>query len=194
MKKHINLLHKNREYERIEHTFFLFRRITLFLGLIAFFLILALFFAQKQSESTYGQLLNTKGLYLKQQIQIKDMQQKVLYADDKTNFIKTVTKTDLNFAPYYALLKQSLFDNLVDNSSASATIDTLHFDNKRDVQIKMTLQNEDALTLFLRTVESDQFLELFQTVELTKLAGVGNGTRYEATIHGVLKPVPNEIF
>lgn len=194
MKKHINLLHKNREYERIEQVFFRFRRITLFLGLVAFFLVLGLFFLQKQSESTYSQLLNTKGLYLKQQIQIKDMQQKVVYADDKTNFIKTVSKMDLNFAPYYALLKQSFFDNLVDSSSQSATIDTLHFDNKRDVQIKMTIQNEEALTLFLKTLESDQFLRLFQSVELTKLTGVGNGARYEATIHGVLKPVPNDIF
>ncbi len=194
MKKHINLLHKNKEYQAREKRFYYLRRGTFFFGIFMVSSIAILFFLKNDQQIKYTALLDIKERYLRELVANKDEQEKVLYANERVEFIKNTVEKDSNFAPYYILLKQALFDRIDTSSTQSATIEDMHFDKKHSIEFKVNLYNDQSLTAFLSGLESEPVLNLFQSVELTKFNSIGTNHYYEATIKGVFKPLKNDLF
>lgn len=193
MKKHINLLHKNREYETQEKRFYYIRLATVALGLVAVILIATLFIIKSQEEKQYSQLLTSKEQYLRELLAVKDTQEKIAYVNTRADYLKNVVKEDVNFAPYYDVLKRTLFDPIAIGSSNSAEIKRIHFDNNQSVELQINLYSDAALNTYLSTLESEQFLSQFQNFALFGFKIVEGGTSYGTTIKAIFKPLQNKL-
>lgn len=189
MKKHINLLHKNKKYREKEKSFYYLRRITVIVGVVTVCLVVVVFFISSAKRQEHSVLLISKERYLKELLTLKDSQEKVAYVGDKTEYLKSIAKKDSNFTAYYSILKQSLFDVVDTTSTSSALIEDMHFDSKQTIEFKINIFNDEALATFLGILESDNFINYFQTLELTKLTSAREGNIYALKIKGVFKPI-----
>lgn len=193
MVKHINLLHKNREYEAQEKRFYYLRTLTLIACAVGFLLVSIMFIAKSREEKQYSQLLTTKEQYLHELLSIKEDQEKIAYVDSKADYLNKIVIKDANFAPYYNLLKQTLFDSIAVGSSDSAEVKRIHFDNKQSIELQINLYSDAALNAYLTTLESEQFLSQFQKFELIGFKIMNSGSSYETIIKAIFKPIKNKL-
>jgi hypothetical protein len=161
MKKHINLLLKRPGYKKIELFFDYFKIVTIFIGFCSFASAFVLFLVVNSARAEYNSLLVQKQQYLQDINQKQDIEKKALYINQKSSTVNTILKNDLNFLPYYTLLQQYL---PLDSNAAS--IESIEYNNKREVEIILAFNNYAEFYNSLANLQDQKFLSIFESLKL----------------------------
>jgi hypothetical protein len=161
MKKHINLLLKRPGFKKVEVFFDYFKIITVFIGFCSLASAFVLLLLIGSVKAEYNGLLNQKTQYLQDISQKQDIEKKALYINQKSSAVNTILKNDLNFLPYYTLLQQYL---PLDSNSAS--IESIEYNNKREVQIVLAFSDYTEFYNSLSNLQNEQFLSIFEVLKL----------------------------
>lgn len=161
MKKHINLLYDRRDYIYIETIFLYFRRLT-YIFFAVCLLITAISFVLKEIEKKkYTTLLSKKEALLKASLSGRDFETKTLFVNDKASEANQYLADDVNFLPYYELLKQYL-----PVSTTSAEIKLISHDNKKNTSFVVEFSDHDSFIEFIDRVEDPTFLDIFNELSI----------------------------
>ena len=161
MKKGINLL---KTQKRLIHLEIFFNKIkggtiVIFFIFLATYLVFYYFlFLQKQKIAG---LVSEKKVMLDYFLQNKEVEAKFIYFRNKQKQIGNILKQDVNFFPYYNLLKESL-----KQVNVEAQLDSVVIDKSKSVSFNLSFNNYSGLLTFLKFAESDDFLQNFNQLSL----------------------------
>jgi hypothetical protein len=188
MKKHINLLIQKNDYKKKETIFYRLRIITGVLAIISIISLFIIFFLQQQINSEYQKLLSKKEDYLRQITKKKEIEKQILYFNEKSNVFKQILKNDVNFLPYYRILRAYL---LV--STESADINFIKYDNKKTVEFVLSFSNYIEMYNSLSNFEDKKFLTIFDNLILNSINFSEMKTKnYQLSLKGRLKQLSVE--
>ena len=161
MKKRINLLKANKRFVDREIIFLKIKNslITLFFLLLLINITLYIFLLQQSQKIVL--ISNQKKELLDFFIQNKEADVKFAYFRNKEKQLNDILKEDVNFYPYYELLKGSL-----DNFAVGAKLHAVTIDKTKATNFTISFENYDNLISFLRFAESDDFLHNFNQLSL----------------------------
>lgn len=161
MKKKANLLLRKKNYQQLEKFFAYFRVVTFFLVAALFISIISLFLLMNSIKTQRQKLTAAKELLLTSIISRKDIETKALYFNQKGVALNTYLKDDVNFLPYYNQLQTYL-----PISSQSASIESIDYDNKRNVSVVLKFTNYDDFYNSLSSLQNSRFLSIFDSLSL----------------------------
>lgn len=161
MKKRINLLKGHRTLAEKEGIFIKFKNLLI----VFFFLILAvnivIYLLLLDQNDNISQLNLLKKEFVEFFIQNKEADAKFAYFRNKEKQLNDFLNQDVNFYPYYNLLKQSL-----DNFAQGATLFLVEIDKTKSTNFTISFDNYDDLLAFLKFAESEDFLTNFNQLSL----------------------------
>jgi len=161
MKKGINLLKTQKRFIHLENFFSKIKGGTIlifFIFLTTYLVFYYLLFLQKQKIDG---LVSQKKVLLDFFLQNKEVEAKFVYFRNKQKQISNILKEDVNFFPYYNLLKESL-----KQVNVEAQLDSVVIDKSKSVSFSLSFNNYSGLLSFLKFAESDDFLENFNQLSL----------------------------
>ncbi len=186
MKKYINLLSKKKDYQKKEKFFNLFRKITTLLGIVTIFILLSLFVVYQKIKSQHQSLLSKKEDYLNQLILKKDVEKQIIYFNEKSSLFNNILKKDVNFLPYYRILKTYL-----PVSTESADISSIKYDNQKIVEFALSFSNYEDLYNSLSNLENEEFLNIFDDLTLQSInLSETKIKNYQLSLKGKFKTLP----
>lgn len=189
MSKQINLLSQKKDYQKKEKFFSLFRKITLLLGIFTMLSLFTIFFIHKKIKTQYQTSLSKKENGLNQLILKKDIEKQVVYFNEKSSFFNKILKEDVNFLPYYRILKTYL-----PVSTESADISSIKYDNRKTVEFALTFSNYEDLYNSISAFEDEKFLNLFDELTLNSINLSEIKTKnYQLSLKGKFKALPVEL-
>lgn len=162
MKKGINLLIKQQRYQNLEKTFEKIKT-----GVVLIFILFlisygaAYYFLSQQSKQTKLLNLQKKDI-LDFLVNNKEVEAKFVYFRGKEKQLGDIIKQDVNFLPYYNLLKNSL-----KNSTPEAKLDSVVIDKNRKVSFIVSFGDYNGILSFLKFAETDSFLHNFNNLVLS---------------------------
>ncbi len=165
MKKHINLILKQKRYQELERIFGHLRSLVVVMIVVFFVLSIVYFFVLSQKKSELNALNSQKKQYLDYLLQNKEIEAKFVYFNSKEKNISTILQNDVNFYPYYNVLVESL-----KNSSPAATLETVLISKDRTTDFTLNFPEYNSLLSFFKFIESDIFLKNFSTLNLISLS------------------------
>lgn len=165
MRKRINLLKANKKFVETESAFLKLKNFAILIFFIFLAVNLALFFFILRQNQKLSALTEQKQLLLNFLIDNKEADAKFSYFRGKEKQIKQVLLEDVNFYPYYNLLKDSL-----DKFAVGANLYSVTIDKTKATSFTISFQNYDNLIDFLRFAESDEFLKNFNQLSLVKFS------------------------
>ena len=160
MKKRINLLITQKKYLNLES---LFEKLKIF-SIFCFFIILigslVAYYFLLQQKREIDLLSDQKKEVLEFLLQNKQVEAKFVYFGNKQKQLTENLKEDVNFLPYYNLLKESL--------NADAGLESVSIDKSKTVTFNLNFADYSDLLNFLRVAENDDFLKNFNQLTLVK--------------------------
>ncbi len=189
MKTGINLITKKRQY-LIYESFFSKLRISLFLGLVIFFIYIFFVFTLLISKNNYFNKLryekNRLEAYLKENSQVE---KEFIYFRNKQTQIEDILKTDVNFIPYYNLVRDSL-----QSATPEPQLDSVIIDKDRSINFTLNFQDSPSLINFLKFAENDSFLHNFDKLLISQFSIIQDRqtTNYKLNLIGKLIPISYE--
>ena len=181
--KRINLLLKKKDYHKIE-LFFHFLKIGVYI--IGFFLIISIVYAFKSGRKQVRELSTLLEEQRNTQRAIgkdEDIKEKLLLLSVKNSQLKQFMKNDVNFLPYYKLLRETL-----SHSTSAAALDNVTIDKDKNVNFDVFFPNYDSFINFFNFAESDNFLGKFKKLTLNNFAANEKSTnKYKLSFTGVFK-------
>jgi len=188
MKRYINLLTQRKDYQKKEKFFSRFRRMTTLLGVVTILFLIIVFAIEEKIKKEYQTLLAKKQDFLNQLISKKDVEKQIIYFNEKSNFFNKVLKEDINFLPYYRVLKTYL-----PVSTQSADISMIKYNNTKKVEFVLTFSNYQDLYNSLSNLENEKFLNLFDELTLNSINLSETKIRnYQLSFRGRFKPLPSD--
>jgi len=188
MKKQINLLLQQKDYKKKEKFFSIFRKITVLLGIATVLCLFTIFYIDKKTKTQYQILLSKKEDYLKQLILKKNVERQTVYFNEKSNLFNKILKEDINFLPYYRILKTYL-----PVSTQSADINSVKYDNKKTVEFALSFSNYEDLYNSISAFENEKFLAFFDELTLNSINLAETKTKnYQLSLKGKFKTLPVE--
>lgn len=190
MKKHINLVIKQKKYQDLEKAFKKLKMVAIIL--VGIFIGLSILFLgflyvkktelekiQTEEQSLYD-YINTN----------KEAEAKFSLFRGKEQQINTILKKDVNFYPYYNLLVESLSKS--DNSgSNSATLDSLSINSERQAKFTVAFNTFDELISQFKYFESEAFLTNFTQLSVVNFNPVeqAKASTYRLNFEGTFKQI-----
>ena len=111
------------------------------------------------------------------------MEAKFIYFRNKERQVSKILTEDVNFYPYYNLLKDSL-----QSSSPEATLETVLIDKNKTVNFMVSFESYQSLLEFFKFAESDNFLANFSTLVLSNFSNAKSvPQRYELGFKGAFQ-------
>ena len=165
MRKRINLLRANKKFADRQA---LFNKIKNFIIVIFFLLLtvnLAIYYLLLGQNKTLSRLNDQKKQYSEFFLQNKEADAKFAYFRNKEKQLTDILSQDVNFYPYYNLLKDSL-----DNNSVNAQLYSVSIDKTKSTKFTISFDNYGNLIEFLRFAESDDFLKNFNQLSLVNFS------------------------
>lgn len=188
MKKYINLLSQKKDYQKKEKFFRLFRGTTTLLGIITILFLLTIFFIDEKIKKEHQTLLSKKKDFLNQLILKKDVEKQIIYFNEKSNFFNKILKEDINFLPYYRVLKTYL-----PVSTQSADISLIKYNNTKKVEFALAFSNYQDLYNSLSNLENEKFLNLFDDLTLNSInLSETKIKNYQLSFKGRFKTLPSD--
>ncbi len=172
MKKHINLLTKKKDYTQREKYFRYFRRTTLILSIVTLSLFFTIFIVKRGDEIEYEELLKRKQVFLTDSLSNKDRETKISYINQKGTYFKKVSANDMQFLPYYSVLESYLLRSTGFDSTESAKIQEVKFNNKRNIEMSIIVTGKDRLLSVMNALESDSLLGSFESLIVDKISTI----------------------
>lgn len=160
MKKRINLLITQKKYINLDNFFEKLKIVSI----ISFFIILVgclvVYYFLLRQKQEINLLSEQKKDLLEFLLQNKQVEAKFIYFGNKQKQLTDNLKEDVNFLPYYNLLKESLH--------ADAGLESVSIDKSKSVSFNLSFANYSDLLDFLRVAENDDFLKNFNQLSLVK--------------------------
>jgi len=98
-------------------------------------------------------------------------------------------KNDVNFLPYYKLLRET-----ISYSTTAAVIDNVVIDKNRNVNFDLLFPNYNSFINFFKFAESDSFLGKFKELTLNNfVANEKNLNKYKLSFTGVFKNLSGQL-
>ncbi|NMB83753.1 hypothetical protein GYA28_00510 [Candidatus Roizmanbacteria bacterium] len=161
MKKRINLLVKQKKYLQIEELF-KYIKLGVVVTTVIFFVIISVYLLLlSSSKRKIDILIVEKKQLLEYVLKNKEVEAKFKYFHGKNSQIQTIMKNDVNFYPYYSLLKESL-----KNASPEPVLESVVIDRTRATTFTLSFNNLTSLLTFLKYAESPGFLSNFSELSL----------------------------
>lgn len=187
MKKRINLLGIKREKKFFYSNKLIFY--TTVLGFIFFIIFLYLSNLQVNLRKQLNNLNNDKQANLNYLLENKDTEAKLRYFKTKQTQLNRYIQDDVNFLPYYSLLKET-----ISTSSESAAIGSIIIDKNKETEFVVNFSDYPSIINFLNYAEAEEFLKNFTKLSLTNfdlLAEEGRDSykSYELKFKGKFKPI-----
>ena len=193
MTKRINLLLKRKDYLRKELIFNRLRLTTYMLGLLTLLILIGLYFINSRTDGEYVRLLSAKEFILKQLIDKKNEEKKLITFVEKSDFYNKTVKSDINFQSYYYRIQESLLPAVSGDASSSASIVNISLDNKRLFKSVIRVNTDTALFELLRHVEDSKLQNTFEDLALESFSIKINPTYYEIVLTGIIKESEKKI-
>ncbi len=188
MRKKINLLLTKKDYQKNEKHFGYFRTLTVIFGAISFVCLLIVFFNSNSLDTNISKLEIEKETYVKEMIKRTDQEAKINLFTDKNNYLKNVIQNDVNFVPYYDLIKKNL-----PISTDSARIEKIDFNNKKEIIMVLSFADYEAFYNFIGHLQDKSFLNIFKRLTLDSFTiSEQSGNNYQLTFKGVLNPLKKD--
>lgn len=161
MKKHINLITKQRKYYQADAIIRYFRIVITALGAIFIVVNLIFFIILYREQSSVETLLNDKKNLLDYLIKNKESEARFIFFNTKEKQVATILKGDVNFYPYYNLLSDSL-----KRASPEGELQALILDKDKAVSFTIGFKDYPSLISFFKFMETDEFLKNFTDLTL----------------------------
>jgi len=161
MKKRINLLIKQKKYLQEEKLFYYLKISTYVIFAIFFisFIFNTLFLIQNKKNLDLKK--KEKEMYLQFLLKNKEVEAKFVYFQNKSSQVKNILKNDVNFYPYYSLLKESL-----KYASPEPVIESISINKDRTTTFVLGFDSTSQLLVFFKFAESPEFLKNFSELSL----------------------------
>lgn len=179
MKRGINLLKGQKKYIDLDALIKQLKIaiafiIIIFLVSYAFFYTILLSQRQKIDD-----LSLQKKAILEFLLKNKQVEAKFVYFRNKEKQLSDILKDDVNFVPYYTLLKDSL-----KSTTPEAKLQSVVVDKSKAVNFLVNLENYSSLISFLRFAESDEFLKNFNQLILSGFSSSSEIKNYQLGFRG----------
>lgn len=185
MKKRINLLVKQKDYLKIESYFKILRYSTFVIVAIFIVYIAFYYYLQMMQSKQLSNLLNEKNGHLNYFIQNKGVEASLMYFAKKQKNLQEFMKNDVKFLPYYKLLTDTL-----KYATTEAALDDINIDKKRNTEFTVSFQDYDAFRNFFEYIETDTFLDKFNTLVLKNFSTIKTQkSTYKLTFSGSFKEI-----
>jgi len=185
MKNRINLFKRKPQQDYISTNAPKFKRYLSGAGLLLFVFFLFIISQVVRLNTAQQNLLKQKETYLKYLLDEKDIDANMRYFKSKQTQVNTYLKEDANFLPYYQVLKDSL-----EKTSDSVILDTIEIDKGRNTRFVVKFNDSDEMLLFLKYIESEDFLKNFASLTLQSFnlnQQQAKANRYQLELLGVFK-------
>ena len=182
-KKRINLLLRKRDYHQVELFFHILRLSVYGIGLFLVVVIIIVFWvSQKQSKQLSSLMKEQRNI----QLAIKkkqDVKERLLLLSVKNSQLKKFMGNDVNFLPYYKLLRET-----ISHSTTAAILDNVVVDKDKNVNFDVLFPDYNSFIDFFSFAESDDFLSKFQRLSLNSfVADEESVNKYDLSFSGVFK-------
>lgn len=171
----INLLLYKEDYRNVER---LFKRIRLFALFYSAFLVITLvvFYIMNINVKTSVSKLEIEKQRLLGLLTSRSKEEAgLIYITKKAGLIDQYLVKDVKFLPYYNFM----LDKVKAVGSPSASLETFAVDNNRKATFSITFTSAQSMLEFLKFIESDEFLNNFDSLVATRIGRVvseGQGT------------------
>lgn len=165
MKKRLNLFSRKKRFDSFALFAMQVKRIGTLAGIVLFGIFLFVIIQTFMLRSQLQDLTKKKELYLSVLSQEKDTEANIRYFKGKQTQLYNYEKDDARFVPYYSVLLKVLSLS----SSHSATLDSIEIDKNRATSFIVKFSDYDSMVEFLKYVESDDFLNNFETLSMASL-------------------------
>lgn len=184
MKKRINLLYSRKNYAQIRNLVKYFRLFTYFLGLVTIVALSSVFALKSLMKTKYDLAAGKKQELLKESIRNKDLEHDALFMNDKSIAFNEYLSQDVNFLPYYRILR-----NYLPVSTSSASINLIGYDNKRNTSFTIEFSAYEDFIGFIENVEDEKFLSIFEKLQLESFSiSEKKAANYRLRLVGKFKP------
>ena len=185
MSKYINLLLKGQTYRQQEKIFEKIRTASFVIGFICITSLAVVFLLKTVKEVERARLLSQKERLLSELLNKRDIEKKVIYFNDKSVEFENILAKDVNFLPYYRLLV-----NYLPISTGSAEIESMKYENEKNVSFTLNFSDYDVFYDSLNNLEDLAFLKIFERLSLEEFSITGESTNnYKVSFSGKFKPV-----
>jgi hypothetical protein len=161
MKRRINLFQKKERTDPLSIYATRIRGSITYAGVVIFILFNLVIFLLVGVRRKYDGLIAKKSQYLQYLLVEKEVEANMRYFKSKQTQLNTFLKDDAHFLPYYRILKESL-----DATSINTSLDIIEIDKNRNTRFVVKFANYDEMLLFLKRMESGDFLSHFNTLGL----------------------------
>lgn len=161
MKKNINLLIKQKKYLNEEKFFYYLKIYTYVLFSVFFISIIINLFFLIQNSKKIDLKKREKETYLQYLLKNKEVEAKFVYFRNKSSQIENILENDVNFYPYYNLLKDGL-----KYASPEPVIESIAINKDRTTSFMLGFDSTPQLLAFLKFAESPDFLKNFSELSL----------------------------
>jgi len=161
MKKHINLITRQRKYYQADAVIRYLRIVITVLGAVFIAVNLIFFVILYREQNSVEVLLNEKKNLLDYLIKNKEGEARFIFFNTKEKQVATILKGDVNFYPYYNLLSDSL-----KRASPEGELQALILDKNREVSFTIGFEDYPSLISFFKFMETNEFLKNFTDLTL----------------------------
>lgn len=184
MKKRINLLLSKRKSHLLTVYGEKIKLVVSVIGVICFLIFLYLTVMFFRVKSNINKMNEKKKLYLSYLLENKDTEANVRYFKGKQIQLTDFLKDDAHFLPYYTILKEAL-----NSSTQSALLDTIMINKLRETTFVVQFSNYENMILFIKYIESDEFLSKFNQLTLANFSlnvksSTPNAYKYQLQFQG----------
>lgn len=165
MRKRINLLKAQKRFIFGEQVFSKLKTAIMLIFVFFLFIYAAFYYLLSQQKREIDELATQKKELIEFFIQNKEKEAKFVYFRNKQKQLSDILKEDVNFFPYYNLLKESL--NAV---NANVRLDSVLIDKSKSVKFSLGFEDYSSLLNFLSFAESDDFLKNFNQLALVNFS------------------------
>ncbi len=165
MKKRLNLFSRKKRFDTFAALALRIRKFGTAGGILLFVLFIFIIIQTVSLRSQLNENVKKKQLYLSLLAEEKDVEANVRYFKGKQTQLIGYEKNDARFVPYYTVLLQVLGST----SSQSATLDSIEIDKDRNTIFIVKFNEYEEMVLFLKSVESDAFLNNFESLSMASL-------------------------
>jgi len=187
MKNRINLFKRKPQLDYFSVNAPKFKKYITIFGILLFVIFLYLVSQIYLLNIAQRDLLKKKETYLVYLLEEKTIEASIRYFKSKQAQVDTFLKEDAHFLPYYAVLKNSLGE-----TSNKAMLETIDIDKDRKTKFIVRFNNTDDMLLFLRYIESEDFLKNFVSLSLQNFSlnqQLKKGSNYQLELQGVFKEI-----
>jgi len=177
MKIEINLLQNQKNYKKLEDAFRIFRISVVLVAFFTFLTLIILFALRRNADATLTSTTKARNNVVAAIQQKEDQEAQILLIQEK---IQSMNKV-LEDVPDYSRQVETILA-FMPVASESGKLSNLAID--RDVaQVNLAFPNINALTLFLKTVDSKSFQSTFEEIELSTISYSDPGKQLDVQLN-----------